>query len=418
MVSQEKLKKYAALAVRMGVNVQKGQLMVLTSSVDCARFARMCVEEAYQAGAGEVQVVWTDEQTDRLRFEYEGSGTLSHVAPWKVEQKRNAIDRKACFLYIDSDTPGLLAHIPGDKLQAANLARRTAMEPFQYYTMANHGQWSIVAIPTEAWAKKVFPGYEPGKALEKLWDAVLMSVRIEDGNDPVTAWKIHDEALAANSRKLNEYDFKALHFQNKLGTDLTLELIENHVWAGGGTEGRNGAFFNPNMPTEEVFCMPAKFGVNGTVAATKPLDYQGKLIEDFRLTFRDGKVVEYRARVAEDALKNLLTADDGSSYLGEVALVPYNSPISNSGVLFLNTLFDENASCHLALGAAYPENVRGGEDMTREELTALGSNYSKEHCDFMFGSADMCIQGIRKDGSRVTIFEDGDFNPAAGFRRG
>lgn len=417
MVTQKKLQKYAALAVRVGVNVQKGQLMVLTAPADCACFARMCVEEAYRAGAGEVQVVWTDEQAERLRFEYEGTGTLARVAPWKVEQKRNAVDRKACFLYLDSDTPGLLSHIPGEKLQAANLARRTAMEPFQSYTMANHGQWSIVAIPTVDWAKKVFPDSGPNKALEKLWDAVLMSVRIGEENDPVAEWRVHGETLSANSKKLSEYNFKAMHFQNKLGTDLTLELIESHIWAGGGAEARNGAFFHPNMPTEEVFCMPAKFGVNGTVVATKPLDYQGKLVKDFNLTFRDGKVAAYSARAGEDALTNLLAADDGSAYLGEVALVPHNSPISSSGVLFLNTLFDENASCHLALGAAYPENVKGGGDMTREALIALGSNYSKEHSDFMFGSADMRIEGIRKDGSRVTVFEDGDFNPAAGFTR-
>ena len=272
-----------------------------------------------------------------------------------------------------------------------------------------------MAVPTESWAKKVFPDDEPAKALEKLWDAVLMTVRIGEDNDPVADWRVHDEALWSNSAKLNEYNFKALHFKNALGTDLTLELIKDHVWAGGGSTARNGAFFNPNLPTEEVFCMPAKYGVNGTVAATKPLDYQGKLIEDFRLTFREGKVVEYSARVAEDALKNLLTADEGSSYLGEVALVPHDSPISNSGVLFLSTLFDENASCHLALGATYPENVKGGEDMTREALTALGANYSKEHCDFMFGSADMRIEGIRQDGSRVVVFENGAFSKAAGF---
>lgn len=412
-MTTEKLQKYAALAVRTGVNVQKGQLLVLTASVDCAAFARLCVEEAYQAGAGEVQVNWSDEHADRLRYEYEDEATLTQIAPWRVEQKRNHIDRGCCFLRLESDTPGLLAHIPGGKLQAAGQARRAAFEPFQAYTMANHGQWSVVGVPSPAWAQRVFPGAPD--ALERLWDAVLQSVHVGADNDPVAAWKRHDEALMKNSATLNGYQFEALHFTNALGTDLRVELVGDHIWCGGGSTARNGAFFNPNMPTEEVFCMPRKLGVHGTVTATRPLNYQGKLIEDFTLTFQDGKVVERSARRGEDVLDNLLTADAGSCYLGEVALVPYHSPISQSGVLFLETLFDENASCHLALGEAYPENVKGGTEMCRPELDAVGANYSKEHCDFMFGSADLRVEGVCTDGRRVTVFEDGDFCLASGF---
>lgn len=415
MITTEMLKKYAELAVRAGANVQKGQLMVLSSPVECAAFARLCVEEAYKAGAGEVQVMWTDEQVHRLNFEYESDETLTRIPAWQVERKRDQIERKCCYLYIDADTPGLLAHIPGDKLQKANLARRTAFEPFQYYTTANHGQWSIVAIPTAAWARKVFPNDSDETALEKLWEAVLMSVRLTEDNDPAREWEHHDAALMANSAKMNEYAFRTLHFKNALGTDLTIELVKNHSWAGGGSTTRGGVFFNPNMPTEEIFCMPYKFGVNGTVAATKPLNYQGKLIENFTLTFQDGKVIAHTAEKGGDALLNLLSADEGSCYLGEVALVPHLSPISQSGVLFLSTLFDENASCHLALGESYPENVKGGTDMSREELNAAGANYSKEHSDFMFGSADMTIIGTREDGSQVTVFENGAFSKEAGF---
>lgn len=418
MISTTMLRKYAELAVRAGANVQKDQLLVLSAPVDCADFARLCVEEAYKAGAGEVEVMWNDEQVARLRYENESIDSLSSIPPWQVERKRGQVDRKCAYLYIDADTPGLLAHIDGAKLQAANLARRTAMEPFQFYTMANHGQWSIVAIPTPAWAKKVFPGEREEAALEKLWEAVLMSVRLTLDNDPAAEWKKHNAILMANCDRLNGYAFRSLHFTNSLGTDLTVGLVENHVWAGGGSTTRGGVFFNPNMPTEEVFCMPHKLGVNGRVAATKPLNYQGKLIENFVLTFKDGKVVEYTAEKGADALKNLLTADEGSSYLGEVALVPHRSPISQSGVLFLSTLFDENASCHLALGEAYPENVKGGTDMSRAELDAVGANYSKEHSDFMFGSADMRIVGNRTDGSTVTVFENGAFSPSAGFVAG
>lgn len=415
MVTTNMLQKYAELAVRAGADVQKGQLLVIAAPVGCAEFVRLCVEEAYRAGACEVEVMWGDEQVARLRYEYEGEETLARFPAWQVERKREQVERKCAYLYIDAETPGLLAHIEGAKLQSANLARRTALEPFQFYTMSNHGQWSIVAFPTLAWAKKVFPGEEDEAALDKLWAAVLMSVRLTADNDPAAEWKRHNAILAANCDRLNEYAFRALHFTNGLGTDLRLELVKDHVWAGGGAVTPGGVFFNPNMPTEEVFSMPYKFGVNGTVAATKPLNYQGKLIESFVLTFRDGRVVDYRAERGEDALKNLLTADEGSCYLGEVALVPHQSPISRSGILFLNTLFDENASCHLALGQAYPENVKGGADMSRAELDAMGSNYSKEHCDFMFGSADMRVMGIREDGSTVTVFDHGAFSPAAGF---
>lgn len=418
MITTEMLKKYAELAVRVGANVQKGQLLVLNAPVECAAFARLCVEAAYRAGACEVEIQWMDEQCNRLRYEYEGDETLTHIPAWQVERKRAQIERKCALLQIDAETPGLLAHIPGEKLQKANMARREAFEPFQFYTTANHGQWCIVAIPTVDWAKKVFPGNSDDLALEKLWNAVLMSVRLDGEQDPAELWKRHDEALMANCEQMNRYAFRTLHFKNALGTDLVLELVENHVWAGGGSATHGGVFFNPNMPTEEIFCMPYKCGVNGTVAATKPLNYQGKLIENFVLTFRDGKVVDYKAEKCQDALQNLLTADEGSCYLGEVALVPHDSPISRSGVLFLNTLFDENASCHLALGEAYPENVKGGTDMTPEELDAAGANRSKEHSDFMFGSADMRVVGTRADGSTVVVFENGAFCKEAGFVEG
>lgn len=409
MVDQKILQKYAELAVRIGVNVQKGQLLVISAAVDCAYFARMCVEEAYKAGAGEVLVNWGDEAVTKLAYQNESTETLCDIAPWRVEQKRNCIDKKCCFLYIESATPGLLADIDGKKLQAARTARENAFEPFEFYTMANMGQWSIVAIPTIDWAKKVFPNEDDEKALEKLWDAVLMSVRISADNDPVAQWQKHNQDMMHNCEVLNQYNFKSLHFKNSLGTDLTVGLIPNHIWEGGCSTSKNGAVFNPNMPTEEAFTMPYKFGVNGRVYATKPLSYQGKMIEGFRLDFKDGKVVDFTSEKEEEALKNLIGFDEGSSYLGEVALVPYDSPISNSGILFLNTLFDENASCHLALGASYPDNVKNGAKLKRRDMDKIGSNYSKIHCDFMFGSADMNIVGTTQEGKEITVFKDGNF---------
>ena len=409
MMNQEILRKYARLAVCTGVAVQKGQLLVITSAVDCAYFTRLCVEEAYSAGAGEVLVLWGDETVTKLACQNESTETLARIAPWRIEQKRNRIDQKCCFLYIESATPGLLADIDGKKLQTIRMAKETAFEPFEYYTMANYGQWSIVAIPTVPWAKKVFPDYSDEKALAALWDAVLTSVRITEDNDPVEEWERHNQKLARNCELLNQYRFKSLHFKNQMGTDLTVGLIKDHIWAGGCDRAKNGAVFNPNMPTEEAFTMPDKFRVDGRVYATKPLSYQGKLIDHFYLDFKDGKVIGFHAEKEEDTLKNLIGFDGGSCYLGEVALIPYDSPISRLGILFLNTLFDENASCHLALGASYPDNLKNGTELKREELDRLGSNYSKIHCDFMFGSADMNITGTTWDGREIGVFQDGNF---------
>lgn len=409
MVSQKLLQKYAELAVRTGVHVLKGQLLVISSSVDSAYFTRMCVEEAYKAGAGEVLINWGDELTTKLAYQNESTGTLAEIAPWRLEQKKNCIDKKCCFLYIESATPGLLADIDGKKLQTVRMAKETVFEQFEYYTMANFGQWSIVAIPTTSWAKKVFPNLSDQNALDALWDAVLMSVRISDDNDPVAQWEQHDIRLTNHCKLLNSFNFKSLHFKNAMGTDLTVALVKDHVWLGGNETAKNGAVFNPNMPTEEVFTMPYKSGVNGRVHATKPLSYQGKLIEDFYLDFKEGKVVGFSAKKEEDTLKNLIEFDEGSSCLGEVALISYDSPISKSGILFLNTLFDENASCHLALGASYPDNVKNGTELKREELNKLGSNHSKIHCDFMFGSADMSIAGTTQSGKEIDIFIDGNF---------
>ncbi|WP_277668854.1 aminopeptidase [Caproiciproducens galactitolivorans] len=409
MVSQDILRKYARLAVCVGANVQKGQMLVISSSVECAYFARMCVEEAYKAGAGEVLVLWDDEKITKMALQNESTETLANIAPWRIEQKKNCIDKKCCFLYIESATPGFMADIDGQKMQIVRIAKETAFEPFEYYTLANVGQWSIVAIPTVDWAKKVFPKLGEEEALESLWDAVLKSVRISAENDPVEEWKRHNQNLLRHNQILNDLRFQSLHFTNGTGTDLTVELIKDHIWAGGCSQAKNGAVFNPNMPTEESFTMPYKFGVRGRVYATKPLSYQGKMIEDFYLDFKDGKVTDFHAKKEQETLKNLIEFDEGSCYLGEVALVPYNSPISQSGILFLNTLFDENASCHLALGTSYPDNLKNGTEMKREEMEKLGSNYSKIHCDFMFGSADMSIVGTTFDGRKIQVFKDGDF---------
>lgn len=409
MPSQNVLRKYAKLAVLMGVNVQKNQLLIINCPVECAYFARLCVEESYLAGAEEVRVKWSDEFVSKASYLNVATETLKVVPPHVIAYEQEVQDRKCCYLHIDASTPGYLADIDPMKMQEVAIAQRVALNKFQGYTMGNKGQWSIVALPNEQWAIKVFPNCSVSEAVEKLWDAILTSVRISEDNDPVELWKIHNQTLMSHNQLLNDHNFKSLHFKNAIGTDLNLELVEEHVWAGGCEFTTSDILFNPNMPTEETFCMPNKLGVNGKVVATKPLNYQGKLVEDFWLRFENGKVVEYDAKKGKDALENLLKFDEGSCYLGEVALISHDSPISNSKILFLNTLFDENASCHLALGNAYPMNIKGGTSMSEEELLKKGYNKSMTHVDFMFGNENMEIVGTKHDGSKVIIFEKGNF---------
>lgn len=403
------LRKYARLAVCSGANVQKGQLLIINASVRDALFAELCVEEAYKAGAGKVDVRWNDDTVTHLAYQYETEQSLSRVADWELARKQDEIDQKGCYLYIDSEVPGFFKDIDADKMQKASMARRKKMKPYQSYTMNNIGQWSIVAVPSPQWAEKVFSDKSQDQAVEALWDAILKSVRIDKTNDPEAEWQRHDRDLADHCRILNSYQFDYLHFTSGLGTDLKVHLVKNHIWVGGGSTTPAGVFFNPNMPTEECFCMPDRNHVDGIVYASKPLSLSGKVVEDFWFRFKDGCVVDYGARKEKEALDKMLSTDRGSRYLGEVALISYDSPISNMNIMFYNTLFDENASCHLALGACYPENLTGGLDMTEEEVLAHGGNSSVNHVDFMFGTKDMEVTGVTADGRKVPIFRKGNF---------
>jgi aminopeptidase len=275
--------------------------------------------------------------------------------------------------------------------------------------MGNRAPWTIVAAPNPVWAKQVFPKLDEDAALEALWNAIFDASRVTIDNDPVQAWNDHNRTLLAHNQILNAYNFKHLHFKNALGTDLIVELVKDHVWAGGGEHDTKGIYFNPNIPTEETFTMPYKWGTRGKVVATKPLNYQGKLIDDFYLVFDQGKVVEFDAKKEKQALENILNTDEGSRYIGEIALISHDSPISNTNILFLNTLFDENASCHMALGRAYPMNVKNGIHTSIEELEKIGYNNSMNHVDFMFGSQDMEIVGLTHDGKKVQVFKNGNF---------
>jgi aminopeptidase len=409
MPKQELINKLAKLAVKVGVNVQKGQIVIVRATTEVKELAREITEEAYKAGAKHVYVQWSDDFVSKSSLMYQTVEDLTDIPAWLVDQQRKFMDDGACYISVSSPIPGLNKEVDPMKAQKQGVAAQKALSFFREHMMGNRTQWTIVAAPNPIWAKQVFPKLAEDDAVEALWNAIFDASRVYEGKDPIQAWDKHNEVLLAHNKVLNDYNFKHLHFKNKLGTDLIVELVKDHVWAGGGEHSTKGVYFNPNIPTEETFTMPYKWGTQGKVVATKPLNYQGKLIEDFWLEFKDGKVVNYDAKKEKEALKNILETDEGSSYIGEIALISHDSPISNTNILFLNTLFDENASCHMALGRAYPMNVKNGVDTPISELEKIGYNNSMVHSDFMFGSSDMEIVGVTEDGKKVKVFEKGNF---------
>ncbi|NLW39921.1 MAG: aminopeptidase [Tissierellia bacterium] len=404
----EKLDKYARLCVEVGINIQKNQPLVINAPVEGAEFVRLVAKHAYELGAKQVHVNWNDEVLTRLRYENAPMEVFENFPKWYADGLEEFAEDGAGFLSIYSQDPELLKGIDPKKIAAYNKSSSMALKEFRKYTMNDINAWCVVSIPTKGWAKRVFPELSDEEAMEKLWDAIFKATRM-DLDDPVKAWQEHLDNLAKKVEYLNEMKFKKLYYKSSNGTDLEVELPEGHIWAGGGGKNSKGVYFVANMPTEEVFTMPLKTGVNGVVYSTKPLHYGGNLINDFKLTFKDGRVVDFEAKEGYEVLKDLLGLDEGAKYLGEVALVPYDSPISKSNIIFLNTLFDENASCHFALGKAYPTNIEGGENMTDEELEKAGVNDSLTHVDFMVGSEDLSIVGETHDGKRVQIFENGNW---------
>ncbi|MDR4969175.1 MAG: aminopeptidase, partial [Acholeplasmataceae bacterium] len=385
------------------------QVVIIRGTTESKELIREITEEAYLAGAKRVFVQWSDDFVSKSSLKHASVEELEKVSQWFIDQHQEAVDVGACFISVTSPIPGLNEDVDPNKAQKAGIAVQKAVSFFREHLMGNKAQWTIVAAPNPIWAKQVFPKLNEEDAVEALWDAILNASRVTEDNDPIQEWENHNAVLLKHNKILNDYNFKHLHFKNSLGTDLIVELVENHVWAGGGEHATNGAYFNPNIPTEETFTMPYKWGTRGKVVATKPLNYQGKLIDGFWLEFKDGQVVDYDAKKEKDALTNILDTDEGSRYIGEIALISHDSPISNTNILFLNTLFDENASCHMALGRAYPMNVKNGVNTPISELEKIGYNNSMVHSDFMFGSEDMEIVGVTQDGKEVKVFEKGNF---------
>ncbi len=409
MPNKTMLENYAALAVNVGANVQEGQVAVIRATTETKELARAIAKQAYLAGAKRVHVDWSDDYVSRYGYDHMDIETLQDIPDWIVDKAKYSIEQGACFISITSPIPGLNQGVDPEKMQKSGIAAMKKLSFFQTHMMANKAQWTIVAAPNTIWSEKVFPGKKGEEANEALWDAIFEACRVREGGDAVAEWERHNETLSRRNAILNDHQFASLEFKNSLGTDITIELVDDHVWAGGDEVTTTGVRFNPNIPTEETFTMPHKTGTNGKVVATKPLNYQGNLIEDFWLEFKDGKVVDYDAKKEKRTLQNLLEFDEGSSYLGEIALIEHDSPIQNTGILFYNTLFDENASCHMALGRAYPMNVKNGTSMEQDELIKLGYNHSMAHSDFMFGSEDIDVTGIKKDGTRVPIMRNGNF---------
>ena len=402
------LDDYAKLCVKVGINLQAGQPLVINAPIEAADFVRLVAKHAYEVGAKEVHVNWNDESLTKMKYENSSMEVFENYPKWFADGLESYAEDGAGFLSISAQDPELLKSIDPKKIAANNKASSIALKKFRDYTMNDINSWCVVSIPTRGWAKRVFPQVSEEEAVEKLWASIFNATRI-DLADPVISWEEHISSLIEKSNFLNQKNFKYLHYTSSNGTDLVVELPNNHIWLSGGGNNSKGIYFVANMPTEEVFTMPLKTGVNGLVYSTKPLNYGGKLIDDFKLTFKDGKVVDFEAKVGQDVLADLLDIDDGARYLGEVALVPYTSPISESNIIFMNTLFDENASCHFAFGKAYPTNIKGGEHMTEAELEVAGVNNSLTHVDFMVGSNDMSIIGETKDGEKVEIFKNGNW---------
>ncbi|GIO43718.1 aminopeptidase [Paenibacillus apis] len=404
---QDKLQKYADLAVRIGVNVQPGQNLIVVATVDSAELVRLIVKQAYEAGARSVKVNWTDDTVTRLRYEKAADESFLDDPKWYAGEMLEYVENGAAVLHVISSDPDLLTGIDPQRITNHQKTYGKAMSKYRELQMADKFSWSIVAVPSKSWAAKVFPELPENEQVNALWEAIFKTVRI-DQPDPVAAWKEHIANLTQKSEYLNSKKYKKLHYIAP-GTDLTIELPKGHLWVAAESLNAQGNTFLANLPTEEVFTAPLKTGVNGTVSSTKPLSYNGNIIDEFQLTFKDGRIVDYSAKVGEATLKQLVELDEGSHYLGEVALVPHGSPISQSGILFYNTLFDENASNHLAIGNAYAFNLEGGKSMTREELNEHGLNASFAHEDFMVGSAEMDIYGVTADGTEEPVFAKGNW---------
>lgn len=401
------LKQYARLIAVMGAGIQKGQDVLIQAGLDQPRFVELLVEACYQAGARKVSVDWHMQRLDRLHTQYRTPEALGEVLDWERARLEHYVHTLPCRIYLESDDPDGLNGIDVEKFVKAQQNKRREAKPYRD-RMENRYQWCIAAVPGLAWAKKLFPDVSDDQAIACLWQAILKAARA-DGDDPIAAWQAHNQDLTARCEHLNKLGIRRLFYKSQNGTDLSVGLMPESRFCGGGDVSLLGKRYNPNMPSEEVFTSPMRGEAEGWVYSTMPLSYQGQLIEDFSLRFEKGRVVEFHARTNKALLSKMLTTDEGAAYLGECALVPYDSPIQNAGLLFYHTLFDENASCHLALGSGYADTMAGFENMTLDQCRAKGLNDSLIHVDFMIGAPDLSIDAQTESGKTVAIFRNGNW---------
>lgn len=406
-MNKTRLKKYANLIARCGVNVQKGQEVVVNAGLDQPEFVKMVVDECYKAGAKKVSVEWSYQPLTKSNIKYCSDKVLATMEKWQIEKLEHRAEVLPCMIHLISDDPDGLAGINQKKMAKSMAARAKIIKPIRT-KMENKYQWCIAAVPGKEWAKKVFPGERTSVAVEKLWEAILSTSRVND--DPIEAWRLHNEDLAARCKYMNSLGIKELKYKASNGTDFRVGLLPNAIFMAGGEEtlGTN-IYYNPNIPSEELFTSPRRGDADGIVYSSRPLSYGGQLIDNFWIKFEGGKAVECGAEKNEDLLREMIAMDEGASYLGECALVPYSSPIRESGLLFYNTLFDENAACHLALGRGFTNVIKGYENYTEKELHEMGINDSFMHEDFMIGTEDMSIIAVCENGKEVKIFENGNW---------
>lgn len=405
---ERQIDKYVELVIQKGINIQKGQILVISSPVEVYDFTRKLVKQAYELGASEVVVHWNDEVVGKYKYVYGAEDIFNTFPEWQKESMEYYRKKGAAFLSVYATDPDILKEVDKTRVARFQKAKSLALKEYYENVMGNSNQWCVISVPTQAWAKRVFPELSTEVAISEMWKLILKIVRADKEN-PILEWENHLNTLKARMDYLNKKRFAKLIYRNSLGTNLEIGLPEGHKWISGGEKSKAGVEFVANIPTEEIFTMPHREKVNGVVVSSKPLIYGGSVIDKFTLTFKDGEVINYSAEVGEEILGKLLSMDENSKYLGEVALVEYDSPISKSERVFYNTLFDENASCHLAFGGAYPVCLENSEGQSEEELKERGMNNSLTHEDFMIGTEDMEIVGIDSEGRETTIMKNGNF---------
>ena len=405
-MTERQLSDFSLLTLKIGVNLQKGQSLEIICPIEKYQVAHAMAKTAYSLGAKIVSVRWEDDLFDKINYENASINALTEVPKWIVEQRNHLVKENFCYVAISAEDPSVFKDIPAEKLSAVVKARSQKLKKFSDCVMANGIRWCVVSVPTLAWAKQVFPTSDNPE--DELWNAICKTMRLDQDN-PLESWVSHVEALDNRAKFLNDNNFSYIRFKNSIGTDLKVGLCDDHVWLSAKEKAKDGINFVANMPTEEVFTAPHKNKVFGRVKSALPLCYNGQIIDNFTIDFNKGKVVGFSAEKGYDVLKGLIETDNGTFRLGEVALIGKTSPIAQTGVLFFNTLFDENASCHLALGKGYPTTVKNSENLSKKELSSLGLNDSVEHVDFMIGTPDLSVTGVKSNGEEIPLFIDGDW---------